>query len=333
MVTRSPEGSAGYFYLAMVAWGRLTAGFWSPESVKEFEQRIDRAIAVAEARIDKGGADLYDFFYLGGALGFKGRFELMKDNWFTSFFLARDAVDALKICLEMDPENRDVLFGIGTFDYYTARFSGIKRFLAYLLLHKGDKKEGIRKLTIASREAVYSATAAKSMLLHIYLFFDHDPSRALDIAAGLAARYRRNSRFALLKGVACIRMGDERGYRDTLMELRRRSDLASDRVRASIWWRQALYLESIYDLFHKRCPEARKRLEEILARPDPENDPAMIAWPLMKIGMSYDLENNREEAVKYYHQVLDMENGAGAQVLCRKFLDAPPKPGNPFLGY
>ena len=333
VIVRCPNEPAGYFYFAMVSWSRLTAGFWSPESVKTFEKRINRAIEVAEAQIDKNRANIYDFFYLGGALGFKGRFELMKDNWISSFFLAKDAVESLKTCLKMDPDNKDVLFGIGTFDYYTARFSGIKKFLAYLLLHKGNKEEGLKKITIASKEAVYSATEAKSMLLHIYLFFDQDFTKALDLSTKLAASFTKNPRFKFLEGLAYIRLGMEQPYRETVDELLRKGTEASNKEKAAIWERQALYLEAAYDLFHGSCPEARSKLKSILDHPDPENDPAMIAWPLIKIGMSYDIENNRDKAVTYYEQVLNMENGAGAQVLAKKFLERPPKKGDPFLGY
>ena len=153
VIAKSQDKPAGYFYLAMVSWSRLASGFWSPVNVKEFKKRIDRAIEVAEARVDKDGADSYDFFYLGGALGFKGRFELMKGNWASSFFLARDAIAALKICSEMDPDNKDVLLGLGTFDYYTARLSGILKFLTYFLVHEGDIEKGLKKLTVASKEA------------------------------------------------------------------------------------------------------------------------------------------------------------------------------------
>lgn len=333
IIAGRPEESAGYFYLAMVSWARLAAGFWSPESVKTFESRIDRAVEAAQRQIDNNRADSYDFFYLGGALGFKGRFELMKDNWISSFFLAKDAVDALKTCAEMDPDNTDVLFGIGTFDYYTARFSGVKRFLAYLFLHQGDKEEGLRKLTIAANEAVYSATETKSMLLHIYLFFEREFSKALDLAVQLSAGYTHNPRFKVLEGVAYIRLGMDRQYRKTVHELRHRGAEATRKEEAAIWKRQALYLESIYDLFHGRSREARAKLQEILHQPDPETDPAMIAWPVIKIGMSYDLENRRDQAIPYYRQVLDMENGAGAQVLAEKFLESPPAKGDPFLGY
>jgi len=332
-IAERPNEPSGYFYLAMVSWSRLAAGFWSPNMVKAFEKRIDLAIEVAQTQIDNNRVDIYDFFYLGGALGYKGRFELMKGNWISSFFLAKDAVDSLKICIKMDPDNKDVLFGIGTFDYYTARFSGVKKFLTYLLLHEGNKEEGLKKLTIASREALYSASEAQSMLLHIYLFFEGEFPKALELAVPLAGRYTQNPRFKVLEGVAYVRLGLDRQTQETVSELRRRGAKAPNKEEAAIWNRQALYLESIHDLFQGHCHQARATLQKILDQPDPETDPAMIAWPLMKIGMSYDLENNRDMAVRYYKQVLDLKNGAGAQVLAEQFQEKPPAKEDAFLGY
>lgn len=333
VIAKSQDKSAGYFYLAMVSWSRLASGFWSPEGVKDFKKRIDRAIEVAEVRVDKNGADSYDFFYLGGALGFKGRFELMKGNWISSFFLARDAIAALKICLRMDTDNKDVLLGLGTFDYYTARLSGVLKFLTYYLLHQGDKEKGLKKLTIASKEAIYSATEAKSVLLHIYLFSEQDFTKALDLSTELAERYRKNPRFEVLRGVCYIRLEMDPQYREMVSQLRLRSTEASTKETAFMWERRALYLESIHDLFHGLYPESRSRLRKILDHQDPENDPTMIAWPLTKIGMSYDLENNRDEATKYYNQVLNMENASGAQFVAKKLLESPLKKGEPFIGY
>ena len=333
IIAGRPDESACYFYLAMVSWSRLAAGFWSPDTVEEFKNRIDRTIEMAQTRVDKKVANSYDFFYLGGALGFKGRFELMKGEWLSSFLLASDAIKALKTCLEMDPNNKDVLLGIGTFDYYTARLSGVLKFLTYLLLHKGDKKEGLRKLNIAANEAIYSATESKSVLLHIYLFLEQDFENALILSSELAKKYPENPRFKFLQGVSCIRLKIYPKYKETVNELRQRSAEASKRETAAMWERQALYLESTYALFQGRCSEARSILKTILDHPDPVNDPSMIAWPLIKIGMSYDLEKNREKGVTYYNDVLNMENGSGAQFLAKKLLEGPLEKEDPFIGY
>ena len=329
----SPRDPSGYFYLAMITWSRLAAGFWAPETVEKFKRRIDRAIEVAQARVDNKGADSYDFFYLGGALGFKGRFELMKGNMFSSFLLASDAIEALKTCREMAPDNKDVLLGIGTFDYYTARLSGVLKFLTYFLLHRGDRKEGLKKLNEAALHATYSRTEAKSVLLYIELFSEQNFPEALAFATELSNQYRNNPRFKTLEGVCFIRMNKDEQYRETLAGLLKRSREAPTSAMAAIWKKRAQYLESIYDLYHGRFAEARHILEEILKNPDPVHDPAMIAWPLIKIGMSYDLAGNRDQAVDYYNRVFKMKNGAGAQFLAEKLLDGPIGPKDPFIGY
>lgn len=191
VVVDSPSMPIGYFYLAMVTWSRLASGFWSPATAREYKERINRTIEVARHRIASGAEDYYAFFYLGGALGFKGRFELMEGNWFSSFSLAIKAVEALKTSLKMNPNNPDVLFGLGIFDYYTARLSGVVRFLSYLFIHRGNKEEGLRKLHLAAREATYSATEAKSMLIHIYMFLEEDFLKALALIEDLTKKYRK----------------------------------------------------------------------------------------------------------------------------------------------
>jgi len=333
MTTDAPQDPSGYFYLAMITWSRLAAGFWTPGTVTEYKKRIDRAIEVAQARVDGKGANSYDFFYLGGALGFKGRFELMKGNMFASFLLASDAIDALKTCQEMAPNDKDVLLGIGTFDYYTAKLSGVLKFLTYFLLHRGNIKEGLRKLNDAASHAVYSSTEAKSVLLYIQLFSEENFQKALALTTDLSNRYQENPRYKTLEGVCFIRMDQDRQYRETLRELLTRSREAPSPSTAAIWKNRALYLQSTDDLYHGRYAEARTVLEEILKHPDPEHDPTMIAWPLIKLGMSYDLAGNRDQALSYYNRVMKMENAAGAQFVADKLLEDPIEPNDPFIGY
>ncbi|MEJ2723413.1 MAG: hypothetical protein P8175_01970 [Deltaproteobacteria bacterium] len=333
IASQRPESPAGYFYLAMVSWSRLASGFWSSDVLAEYARRIDKTIEIARKCIESGKPGSYVYFYLGGALGFKGRFELMQHKWIRSFDQAYQAIQALEKCREMDPGNQDVLFGLGIYDYYTARLSGFLKFLTYLLLHKGDKEEGLKKLHIAAEKATYCNIEAKSMLVHIYLFLEEDFGKALPLTQELAARYRNDPRHKFFEGVVYIREGKDAAYRAVVEFLRRRALAASSGALAAAWHKQALYLEACYHLFRGQCSEARAKLEAVLSKPDPLEDPAMIAWPLLKKAMSYDLEGNRERAVVFYNRILDMENGAGAQFLAEKYLHEPVQKNDPFLGY
>ena len=171
------------------------------------------------------------------------------------------------------------------------------------------------------------------MLVHIYLFLEEDFVKAMKFSEELAEKYRQNPRYRFFLGVCYIRLGMDREYRDTVNLLRYRSLQAKTLSEANLWGKRALYLEVVYDLFDKQYHEARTKLAVILDQKDDLNDPEMIAWPLIKIGMSYDLEGNRTEAVNYYQEVLDMENGSGAQFLAKRLLENPLKQNDPFIGY
>jgi tetratricopeptide (TPR) repeat protein len=333
VVSERPDHPAGYFYMAMVTWSRLSVGFWTAQNLAEYVERIDQTIAVARKRIEKNEKDSRSFFYLGGALGFKGRFELMRQNWFSSYNLAYDAIQALKTCQKLDPDNKDVLLGLGIYDYYTARLSGVLKFLTYLFLHKGNKDEGLRKLHTAANEAVYSGLEAKSMLVHIYLYLEEDYSKALPLIQDLRTRFKKNMRYPFFEGLVYIRKGHDAKYREMVDVLRTEGGKKTARGHRLIWENQALYLEATYHLFRNQTQEARNKLDAILSQAEPDSDPDMIAWPLLKKGMSYDLEGKRDTALQLYHQVLKMENGAGAQFLAEKCIDEAPKKGDPFLGY
>jgi hypothetical protein len=333
VVSERPEHPAGYFYLAMVTWSRLAVGFWTDQNLQEYVARIDRTISVARKGIEKNEKDSRSYFYLGGALGFKGRFELMQQKWFSSYNLAYDAIQALRTCQKLDPDNKDVLLGLGIYDYYTARLSGVLKFLTYLFLHKGDKEEGLRKLHEAADQAVYSGPEAKSMLIHIYLYLEEDYFKALPLIQDLRTKFKKNMRYPFFEGVVYIRKGQDPKYREMVDLLRIESRKKTARGDRIIWENQALYLEATYHLFRDQTQQARDKLDAILSQAEPNLDPDMIAWPILKKGMSYDLEGKREKPLEHYYQVLKMDNGAGAQFLAQKCIDEAPKKGDPFLGY
>lgn len=328
-----PKDPKGYFYLSMVTWSRLVAGFWTKHEVEEYRCRIDKAISVAKKKIAKDEDDSWAYFYLGGALGFKGRFQLMQRKWLSSLFLALDAVEALKTCRSLDPENRDVLLGLGIFDYYTSKLSGVLKFLSYILITRGGKEEGLRKLHIAAEEGVYSTIESKSILLHIYLFMESEYHKALPLAHELATRFETNPRYIFFEGITHIMLKKEHEYRDVVLSMERKGASQSSKSLADTWYNQARYLRACSQLIQNRPQEARTILHSILDHVDAALDPAMVAWPLLKIGMSYDLEGKREKALDYYERIVRMENGAGAQFLAEKYISAPIMKGDAFLGY
>jgi len=233
----------------------------------------------------------------------------------------------------MDPGNKDVLLGLGCYDYYTAKLSGVLKWLTYLFLRTESKEEGLQKLHRAAEEATYSAIESKSMLIHIYMYMEEEYLKALPLVLDLGSRFKKSPRYKFFEGIIYSRLGRDEERIKVTEFMRQRSAQETSVAKASWWARQALYLEASHCLFHEQYSQARLKLDAILADQDPLTDPEMIAWPLLKKGVSFDLEGERETALDYYSQVLSMENGAGAQFLAEKFSKFPPESGDPFLGY
>ena len=332
-IENNPDEPLGYFYYAMVTWSRLVSGFWSPETVAEYERRVDQTVAIANRKIERGQANSFTYFYLGGALGFEGRLQLMEHKWFQSFNLAVNSIKALKKCQELDPTNKDVLLGLGIYDYYTARLSGVLKFLTYLFIRKGDAEEGIRKLNLAANEAIYASVEAKSVLLHIYLFMESDYEKALPLALELAERFKNNPRQSYFLGLVYLKLDRKDDYLSVLQLMREQEERYKGSDNSLIWRHRVLYLESCDDILMKHYDRAREKLETILKEVDKTVDPSMAAFPLLKIGMIYDLEGKRDIAINYYDKIMLMYNGAGAQFLAERYIDDPPPQDDPFLGY
>ena len=100
-----------------------------------------------------------------------------------------------------------------------------------------------------------------------------------------------------------------------------------------VWLNRGSYLEAAFYLFRERYDQARSLLDDIRARTDARQDPAMIAWPLLKVGMIHDLEGARKKALECYRQIMELENGAGAQFLAERYTRRPITANDPFLGY
>ena len=162
---------------------------------------------------------------------------------------------------------------------------------------------------------------------------EDDHRKALPLAREMAEKFDRNPRYKFLEGVTYVMLNMDPEYRQVVEYLRNKGESFDSKSHSFIWINQAHYLEACYDLFHFSYNEARIKLTRVLEQSDPLSDPAMVAWPLLKIGMSYDLEGKRERALEYYSRIRNMENGSGAQFLAEKFMEDPVTSGDNFIAY
>src|SRR6185436_7077183 len=92
---------------------------------------------------------------------------------------AREAVrmrEDLLAVREGDPGNREALFGLGLYDYYSdvlPRVAKVLRFLARM--PGGDRDRGLRYIEEASEGAVLHEVEVRAQLYEIYAFYEDRP--------------------------------------------------------------------------------------------------------------------------------------------------------------
>ena len=94
------------------------------------------------------------------------------------------------------PSLSDARFGIGLYKYYAAIAPAFARFFRFLfLLPGGNREEGLSDMEAVHARGVLLRGEADYQLHWIYLWYEQQPQRALDLLRALAAQYPANPHF------------------------------------------------------------------------------------------------------------------------------------------
>jgi tetratricopeptide (TPR) repeat protein len=161
-----------------------------------FTAAADRAIRTAEAWTERSPLDPEAWFYLGGAYAARVQWRVLRNEKVAAARDGKRIKQALEQALELDPELDDAYFGIGMYKYYAdvaPTAAKILRFL--LLLPGGDRDEGLREMLRAREHGRLLQGEADYQLHVIYLWYERQPGRALELLRGLQQRYPGNPLF------------------------------------------------------------------------------------------------------------------------------------------
>jgi tetratricopeptide (TPR) repeat protein len=136
------------------------------------------------------------WFYLAGSYGPSLQLRILRGERLSA---ARDALrvkSALERALSLDSSLQDAYFGIGLYHYYADVAPTAAKILRVLLLMPGgDRQQGLKEMLQARERGQLLAGEADFQLHWLYLWYEHDPARALELLRRLDARYPSNPRF------------------------------------------------------------------------------------------------------------------------------------------
>ena len=227
-IAADPEDAAAYRGLATCLWisitftrGNMTVDDYlgrvtkpntpmapaPPETAAAFHQTIEKAIALARARLARDPKDADAHYQLGSAVGLRASYTATVDgSAMGAFRAAREAFNEHETVLELDPKRKDAGLIVGTYRYIVAALSMPMRWMAYVAGFGGDKERGLRMVEEAAAYAGDNEADARFALILLYNR-EKRYDDALKTLAVLRERYPKNRLAWLESGSTSIRAG------------------------------------------------------------------------------------------------------------------------------
>lgn len=329
VVSLRPDHPVGYFFQAMVQWWRILTSFDDESHDQQFYDMLNAVIDMAEKRLDENPKDVTALFFKGGAVGFRGRLRANRGNWLGA---ANDGIVALPVvrkAYELDPDNYDVLLGIGIYNYYAEvvpdRYPIVKPLMIFF--PSGDRKRGLEQLSLAAKNSKYAKVEATYFLMQNYFNFEKDYGKALELARDLHARYPRNSVFHRYLGRCLVSMGFLADANTQFEEIESR--FRNKQTGYDVYdGREAYYYIGKFDFLSGRLEKALKNLQKcdsLSRRIDKDGPSGFMTLGNLLMGMAYDLQNKREHALQQYRKVLAMKEYENSHVEAKRYTEKPYK--------
>ena len=181
---------------AVSAWWRIQMDPLSTTHDAAFQSKVDAAIAAGEAWTTREPQRAEAWFYLGGAVGARVQWLALRGERLSAARDGKRIKNALERALALDPGMADAYFGLGLYHYYADVAPTAFKMLRWLfLLPGGDRAAGLEEMLRARRGGQMVRSEAEYQLYVVYVWYEKQPERALELLGELRRRHPRNPHF------------------------------------------------------------------------------------------------------------------------------------------
>jgi tetratricopeptide (TPR) repeat protein len=316
-----PGHPAGPMLVAATHWWKARYWFAKPDKAGEkvLDARLTEAVRLARAMHDRLETRCEADFFLGGALGARAHWELLKGNWMKAALGARESVSVLYATLSCSEYADEARFGLGIYEYAAASLPWSLRWLSrFVVGGSPTKEEGLAKLAAAAERSRFMRNDAQSTLVIILSLHRNDPAGAMKYAGMLARERPRSPVARSLLAQALFFSGQ---YDRVLDETGASLDRAGEPGSTFATEIPAFcYFRGMTLAMKGNLPDAVSAFDRAVAT---KGRAAWITASRLKRGCLFDLMGRRSEAVADYQAVLKSPDPWRLGKLARKHLAKP----------
>jgi tetratricopeptide (TPR) repeat protein len=327
LTVKYPTHPSGKFFLAMVDWSRITLDIDNESLDERFIAELDDVIDMCDEMLDKDENDVAALFFKGGALGFRGRLYAHRGSWMKAANDGRQALPIVQRAYKIAPDNYDILLGIGIYNYLAEvipeEYPVVKPLMVFF--PSGNRKRGIAQLIQAGLHARYADREANMFLLQLYYQYEKEYEKAIEMGRMLLARYPKNVLVHRYLGRSFVSLQRWPETAEVFTEILKRCANGnvgySDNCK-----REAAYYLGVSQMNLGSYAEALRNFylcDELCRRLDTKRESGFMPLANLKIGMIYDLQMKRHEAIEQYNKVLAMNKYENTRDLAERYIAAP----------
>jgi tetratricopeptide (TPR) repeat protein len=285
---------------------------------KEFQDSIQRALSLADARLKANPNDVSALYAQGVTYGIEANY----------YFLVRKAyVDALRDATasrkaharvtELDPNFTDARLVQGIYDYVLGSLSKAWRVLGFFGGFRGDRERGIETVKQVASNGRFNRIDAEILLCAAYRR-ERRPKEAVPLLTGLIEQFPRN----FILRLELVQMYGDLGEKEKALAVIREVDrlkqahapgfdrLAEEKLRYTrgnlLFW----YNDLDGALTDLKAVTANLRAVDL--------NTGVYAW--LRMGQIYDLKKNHEEATKAYLQTVVVAPDSDASSAAQNYM-------------
>jgi len=162
----------------------------------EFADAVDHAIETSAAWTERAPEDPEAWFYQGAAYAARVQWRVLRNEKLAAARDGKRIKDAMEHAIALDPGLEDAHFGVGMYKYYADVAPTAAKILRFLfLLPGGDRKAGLAEMLRARTHGRLLQGEADYQLHVIYLWYERQTPRALQLLESLHERYPANPLF------------------------------------------------------------------------------------------------------------------------------------------
>jgi tetratricopeptide (TPR) repeat protein len=285
---------------------------------QEFQDSINRALALADAKLKTNPDDTRALYAQGVSYGLRGNYHFLVRKAYTDAL--RDATASRKVharVTELDPNFNDARLTQGVYDYVLGSLSPTWRMLGFFAGFRGDRERGVETLKQVAKLGKTNRVDAEVLLCAVYRR-ERRAKEAVPLLSDLIQRFPQN----FLLRLELVQMYADLGEKDKALTVIREVDqlkrekspgyerLPEEKVR---------YTRGNLLFWYNDLDLALEDLKIVTANPSAVDlNTSVYAW--LRTGQIYDMKKKREEAKRAYLQTVAVAPSSDAANAAQNYL-------------